>query len=89
VKYGLYAFFAVVPCLRKKGVQENGEGFNTAFKGKEVLYCGFMIVKVSFASCPLPSGGDLLVLTPSFVLTLEALAFSGLILELFVGVFVG
>ena len=33
-----------------------------------------MIVRVSFASCPLPSGRDLLVLTPSFGLMLGALA---------------
>jgi hypothetical protein len=48
-----------------------------------------MKVRVYFASCPLPSGRDLLVLIPSFGLMLGALAFSGLILDLFVGGFVG
>jgi hypothetical protein len=47
-----------------------------------------MIVRFSFALCPLPSGGDLLVLIPSFGLMLGALAFPGLIFEMFVGGFV-
>jgi len=48
-----------------------------------------MIVSVSFASCPLPSGRDLLLLAPSFVLTPVALAFLGWILEMLVGGFIG
>ena len=34
VKYGLYAFFAIVPCLRKKGVRENGKWFSILFQGE-------------------------------------------------------
>jgi hypothetical protein len=47
-------------------------------------------VRVSFASYLLPSGRDLLVLIPDFVLGLWGFGFfSGLILVLFVGGFVG
>ncbi len=51
------------------------EGFHIIFEKKEVLYGGFMIVRVSFASCPLPLGRDLLVLIPSSGLKLGALFF--------------